>query len=675
MTSIIGISAASGAILFIVVAIEYSLVLRRNGYLFLPGFLFSAIWSFASWQTNLMDFLHAAIWSTCFLLKFRSNMGATKLGIQTHLFWAIPLLAVSGAVISANAPENPAQLQSYFYIFCCVGTLLIAEQLVRNTHGLAKVVALSIGTFFLYNLYLYSYVLISGSATPALLQARALGHTTLGLILCLAPLVVVPTDTQRKKVELSRPFAFTTSSFILAGGVLLTVAMMSYLVELVDGEISLIAQPFFLFLGVLLVGFNLASSTRRAKMRVFVDRHFFQAKYDYYEEWKKLSERLSPGKHRDDYAAIALQAILPIFRSTSGACFINDNGYSRNAFSTGMNAELRPIDITEHQQFFDKMFAEGWIYVPQAIEPDKAKYNDLIPPNLCANDDVLFILPLNGDEKVKGFLIVANDQSTALSHSPSQKEYFNWEDFHLLKLVGKQISNFVEYQMLMNDRMVTQQFDAYHQFTTFVMHDLKNLIAQQALVVQNASRFMHNPEFVEDAMETIAHSVKKMNRMVLKLNSKSAIDLDKREFERVSLAAVIDASLTRCDQNKPMPTVIEPIGNIFVAADFENLTMAFTHLLSNAQEATQNDGKIDIQVSEYDSEVACKITDSGEGMDQAFIDHRLFKPFDSTKKTLGMGIGAYQYQQILTAIGGRISVTSQPGEGSCFTVTLPIAAD
>jgi signal transduction histidine kinase len=186
---------------------------------------------------------------------------------------------------------------------------------------------------------------------------------------------------------------------------------------------------------------------------------------------------------------------------------------------------------------------------------------------------------------------------------------------------------------------------------------------------------MHNPEFVEDAMETIAHSVKKMNRMVLKLNSKSAIDLDKREFERVSLAAVIDASLTRCDQNKPMPTVIEPIGNIFVAADFENLTMAFTHLLSNAQEATQNDGKINIQVSEYDSEVACKITDSGEGMDQAFIDHRLFKPFDSTKKTLGMGIGAYQYQQILTAIGGRISVTSQPGEGSCFTVTLPIAAD
>lgn len=75
-------------------------------------------------------------------------MGGTKLGIQKHLFWAIPLLAVFGALISAKASENPTQLQFYFYLFCCVGTLLIAEQLVRNTHGLAKVVALSIGTFF-----------------------------------------------------------------------------------------------------------------------------------------------------------------------------------------------------------------------------------------------------------------------------------------------------------------------------------------------------------------------------------------------------------------------------------------------------------------------------------------------------------------------------------------------
>lgn len=616
-----------------------------------------------------MDFIHAAIWSGCFLLKFRSQHENSKMEPGRYLFWLVPILALLGAIASTQLSKEPTQLLFYLYLISCVGTLLIIEQLIRNSHGLVKVVGLSIGTFFLYNLYLYSYVLIAGTATVELLQARTLGHTTLAAILCLAPLVVLPTDTERRKLALSRPSAFTTSSLILAGAILLTVSILGSLAELMGGEISLIAQPFFLFIGVLFVGFCLASSTRRAKMRVFVDRHFFQAKYDYYDEWRKLSDRLSLGKNRDDYAAIALQAILPVFHSKSGACFINSDGYSRNAYSTGMNSDLRPIDMEEHSAFFEKMLTDDWIYVPEATEINKAKYNEYIPTHLCEKDRVLFILPLTGEDKIKGFLIVADDNPDPIASARD----FNWEDFHLLKLIGKQLSNFVEYQMLMNERMVTQQFDAYHQFTTFVMHDLKNLIAQQALVVQNAARFMHKPEFVEDAIETIEHSVKKMNRMVLKLNSKSAIDLDKTELQRVSLARVIEAALTKCSQKKPVPHVTQPIGEIYVAADFENLTMAFTHLFSNAQEACDDDGSIEIDVRQLETEVECKVTDDGEGMDQEFIDQRLFKPFDSTKKTLGMGIGAYQYQQILSKIGGRISVKSKLGEGSCFTVVIPIA--
>ncbi|MFT4712689.1 MAG: putative PEP-CTERM system histidine kinase [Candidatus Azotimanducaceae bacterium] len=668
MINILNISALVGALLFFVVAIEYSLVLRRNGYLFFPGFLFSAVWSATSWQPYTMDFLHAAVWGCCFLVIFERNSKQSNIALTRRLFWIVPLMAVIGAVI-ATTQQQPTQLQFYFYLICCVGTLLIAEQLIRNTHGLTKVTGLSIGTLFLYNLYLYSYALIAGSATIELVQARALGHTALAIIMLLAPLVVLTTDTQRKKLELSRPSAFTTSSLIMAGTILLTVSALGYLAKFFGDEISIVAQPFLLFIGILFVGFNLASSTRRAKMRVFVDRHFFQAKYDYYDEWQKLSERLSLGKNSDDYAAIALQSILPIFKSKTGACFINTDGYSRNVFSTGMNSDLRPLDITEHKLFFEKMLAERWIYVLSTADASKNRNNELIPKNLYSEDNVLFIIPLTSKEKVNGFIIVADDNSD----SASIKETFNWEDFHLLRLVGKQISNFVGYQMLMNERIVTQQFDAYHQFTTFVMHDLKNLIAQQALVVQNAARFMHKPEFVEDAIETIEHSVKKMNRMVLKLNAKSAIDLDKPQLQRVLLEDVIEAALTKCSSKEPTPVFAKPIGAFFVAADFENLMMAFTHLLSNAQEACETDGHIEIEVNLVDTEVECKITDNGEGMDQEFIDQRLFKPFDSTKKTLGMGIGAYQYQQILSKIGGRISVTSKLGEGSCFTVVLPKA--
>ena len=66
-----------------------------------------------------------------------------------------------------------------------------------------------------------------------------------------------------------------------------------------------------------------------------------------------------------------------------------------------------------------------------------------------------------------------------------------------------------------------------------------------------------------------------------------------------------------------------------------------------------------------------RIEDTGCGMDEAFIRDRLFSPFDSTKGVTGMGIGAYQSRQYLRSIGGDLRVTSVPGEGSCFVLTLP----
>jgi signal transduction histidine kinase len=59
-------------------------------------------------------------------------------------------------------------------------------------------------------------------------------------------------------------------------------------------------------------------------------------------------------------------------------------------------------------------------------------------------------------------------------------------------------------------------------------------------------------------------------------------------------------------------------------------------------------------------------------MTDEFINQRLFKPFDTTKGSQGMGIGAYQVRQYINSIGGRITVESTVGEGSRFTVWLPL---
>ena len=59
-------------------------------------------------------------------------------------------------------------------------------------------------------------------------------------------------------------------------------------------------------------------------------------------------------------------------------------------------------------------------------------------------------------------------------------------------------------------------------------------------------------------------------------------------------------------------------------------------------------------------------------MDADFVRTRLFQPFASTKKG-GFGVGAFEAKSLISAMGGRLTVESKPGEGSSFTITLPAA--
>jgi signal transduction histidine kinase len=66
------------------------------------------------------------------------------------------------------------------------------------------------------------------------------------------------------------------------------------------------------------------------------------------------------------------------------------------------------------------------------------------------------------------------------------------------------------------------------------------------------------------------------------------------------------------------------------------------------------------------------VKDNGKGMDAEFIRERLFRPFDSTKGSKGMGIGAYQTREYVQMLGGRVEVQSSPGQGTSFSISLPL---
>ena len=66
-----------------------------------------------------------------------------------------------------------------------------------------------------------------------------------------------------------------------------------------------------------------------------------------------------------------------------------------------------------------------------------------------------------------------------------------------------------------------------------------------------------------------------------------------------------------------------------------------------------------------------EVRDEGQGMTEDFLREHLFKPFRTTKPN-GMGIGAYESQQYVAELGGRIDVESTPGGGTVVRASLPV---
>ncbi len=106
--------------------------------------------------------------------------------------------------------------------------------------------------------------------------------------------------------------------------------------------------------------------------------------------------------------------------------------------------------------------------------------------------------------------------------------------------------------------------------------------------------------------------------------------------------------------------------------DSGQMKQVFLNLITNAAQAMPKGGKLNLRTACVGSEVAISVSDTGQGMPPE-IRERIFEPFFTTKATgEGTGLGLSVSLGIVQAHGGRIAVESQVGQGSTFTVWLPI---
>ena len=110
-----------------------------------------------------------------------------------------------------------------------------------------------------------------------------------------------------------------------------------------------------------------------------------------------------------------------------------------------------------------------------------------------------------------------------------------------------------------------------------------------------------------------------------------------------------------------------------IESDRGQLQQVFLNLIGNAFDAVADDGRIEVSIDRLDPDtVSVTVTDDGMGIHKEDIG-KIFEPFFTTKKNQGTGLGLSVTYGIVKKLGGQISVESEPGKRTSFTVTLPIS--
>ncbi|WP_155645957.1 XrtA/PEP-CTERM system histidine kinase PrsK, partial [Erythrobacter donghaensis] len=269
------------------------------------------------------------------------------------------------------------------------------------------------------------------------------------------------------------------------------------------------------------------------------------------------------------------------------------------------------------------------------------------------------IVPLVHFDRLAGLVVLSR---------PLVERRLDWEDLDLLRLVGRQLASYLAEARSQEALREADQFDEFNRRMAFVMHDIKNLVSQLSLVARNAERHADNPEFRKDMIATLQNSVGKMNTLIRRLTgyARSAGEgVRAIDAERV-VRAVIAA------KQAGHPVIASAAQRLMLMADPAQLEQVLGHLIQNAIDASPRDTPVYVSMARDGLNGVIEIVDHGAGMSAEFVRSKLFKPFISSK-TDGFGIGAYEARLLVEAMHGRIEVESREGEGSRFSIHLPLA--
>ncbi|MEM7042288.1 MAG: XrtA/PEP-CTERM system histidine kinase PrsK, partial [Pseudomonadota bacterium] len=628
---------------------------------------------------GLVDFLRSAALLLLISHALQRLSGDLKEGrrgsLASFLAPAATILAVLLGAAQWSGHESAAFWGLVGQIGLAVTGLFLIENLLQASRPDAlwstKHLLIGAGTIFAFDLFFYTDALLLLRADDTLRAAQPVIATlAMPLILISARrLMDVTID-----LPVSRGLVVGTTALLASGIYILSVAAIAYLIRGLGWAWGPTLQLIFLFGAGMVLLVLLSSTSLRHGGRRFIERNIFTFAYDYRREWLRLVESMAgdPADGDDRAPGLdqrALKATATLMDADGGVLFMR-SPHSGLLYKASWNIALEGAPPDGPPEALIHALSPAR---PALVFDDPAS----LPAELAQSEEIHGWLSAFKDPWIALALIARNEVvGVALVTRPRMKRRLTFEDLDILAIFAHQLGSYLTVEELARHVAETEHFERMSKHVTFVAHDLKNVISQLSLVLQQAKDHAHDPAFVSDTFLTIGDAVEHMKRLMQKVQEGAG----QTPLQRVDLSALVGhaAAIGRVEKLSALE------GGLTVEADPATLRTLLDHIIDNAWEACEvretreadadDAPKVEASLKSDGRHAVLEIVDRGVGMSESFLRSELFRPFTSTKKA-GFGIGMYQCRDWIERWHGRLDVTSQSGSGTAVSVILPLARE
>ena len=623
---------------------------------------------FLALAASLTDIARHAAWYSfiIFLLTPNSSEIPGKPLLPAWLIpacWVTTLIGVAlqlALVFGLIPPEQWLRTALFHALAMPVLGLMLVEQLFRSVLDDSawniKPLCLGLAGQFIFDIYLFSDALMFNRVDADALTIRGFIHAMTIPLLVLASL---RSRDWTAKIRLSQKAAFHSATLLVAGIYLLFMAGVGYYVRYFGGDWGRALQLALICVAILGLGAMVVSGTMRAKMRVLIGKHFFSYRYDYREEWLRFTQTLSTQDSPQAMGQQVIRGLSDMVESPAGGLWLLEGGQNCYRQTARWNIPANDAEEELDSPLASFLLSSGWVINLEEYRCYPGRYGNLtIPYWLSEIPNAWLVIPLMVGNLMNGFVVLASSRT---------RIDVNWEINDLLRTAGCQAAGFLAKMQATEALLEARKFDAFNKMSAFVVHDLKNIVTQLSLMLKNAERHRNNPEFQEDMLMTVDHSVERMRQLMMQLREGAT---PPGTACGVNLSDVIQRiQKEKMDQGRSVEIRLQE--KLATRGHEDRLERVIGHLVQNALDATDSIGTVWISLEKRGDRAAIEVGDTGQGMSQEFISERLFKPFQSTKQA-GMGIGAYESAQYIRELGGEMLVDSELNQGTRITMILPL---